>query len=237
MLKSGQAKGFTLVEISVVLIIIGLIIGGIVFGSSLIRSAEIKSVMSDFEKFDAAVVTFKLKYDGLPGDITNATSFFPVVTDGNGDGRISWLTGDTQSAWQELALAGLIQGSFSGTGATLTRQNAPTGFADRAVFAIYFIDNISTAGIATANMWTGNYLEIVRPGVSLSSDGRGIIPSLDALAMDVKIDDGRPATGRVLGAIGGSNLCLNASASYNYSGSYVANTNSLCTVSVRLSAQ
>ena len=43
--------GFTLIELSIVVVVIGLIAGGVLVGSSLIHAAEIHSVISDVEKF------------------------------------------------------------------------------------------------------------------------------------------------------------------------------------------
>ncbi len=43
-----RQRGFTLVEIAVVLVIIGLLLGGVLKGQELINSAKVKSVVSDF---------------------------------------------------------------------------------------------------------------------------------------------------------------------------------------------
>jgi prepilin-type N-terminal cleavage/methylation domain-containing protein len=62
--------GFTLVELSIVLVIIGLIVGGILVGRDLIRASEVRSSVSQLEKLDTAVNAFRLKYEALPGDIS-----------------------------------------------------------------------------------------------------------------------------------------------------------------------
>ena len=42
---TDQQKGFTLLELSIVLVIIGLIIGGILVGQDLIKAAEIRATV------------------------------------------------------------------------------------------------------------------------------------------------------------------------------------------------
>lgn len=73
--KNNQG-GFTLVELSIVLIIIGLIVGGVLAGQSLIRSARLQADVGNYNKLDAAVNAFNLRYSGLPNDLTNANALF-----------------------------------------------------------------------------------------------------------------------------------------------------------------
>jgi hypothetical protein len=106
MQAQSYKNGFTLVEMSVILIIIGLIIGGIVLGRELLREAELRSVMSDSEKIQSAIYSFQKKYDYLPGDFPRAESYWgqdnascPVVAtnvipkvatcNGDGNGKIN----------------------------------------------------------------------------------------------------------------------------------------------------
>jgi prepilin-type N-terminal cleavage/methylation domain-containing protein len=92
--------GFTLIELSIVLVIIGLIVGGVLVGQDLIRAAYIRAQITQIEKFNAAVNTFYGKYQALPGDMNNQTAqqygfsmaihnvSTPSTTGGNGDGII-----------------------------------------------------------------------------------------------------------------------------------------------------
>jgi len=69
--------GFTLIELSIVLVIIGLLAAGTLVGRDLIRAAELRAVISEVDKFKSAVNTFRSKYGCIPGDCPNATDFWP----------------------------------------------------------------------------------------------------------------------------------------------------------------
>src|ERR1035441_6191452 len=57
---------------AIVFVIIGLIVGGVLVGQALIRAAGVRATISQIEKYNTAVNTFRDKYGGLPGDL-NAT--------------------------------------------------------------------------------------------------------------------------------------------------------------------
>jgi prepilin-type N-terminal cleavage/methylation domain-containing protein len=116
--------GFTLIELSIVLVIIGLLVSGVLTGQYLIKAAEMKRFLTQLDSYDAAVNTFSTKYGCLPGDCTNLTTFFTAsdLTNGDGDGLINgidvYYTGgrsfyyETGPAWEVLSQEGLINGSY-----------------------------------------------------------------------------------------------------------------------------
>ena len=65
-------KGFSLIELSIVLIIIGLLVAGITGGASLIKSAELRAVMTDIRNYQTAVNAYYTSRGELPG--TNGSS-------------------------------------------------------------------------------------------------------------------------------------------------------------------
>src|SRR5271156_1365895 len=71
----GQRRGFTLIELSIVLVIIGLIVGGVLVGRDLIASAQVRSQITQIEKYNTATNTFRAKYGYLPGDIPDPLAF------------------------------------------------------------------------------------------------------------------------------------------------------------------
>ncbi|MBL8891583.1 MAG: prepilin-type N-terminal cleavage/methylation domain-containing protein [Planctomycetaceae bacterium] len=138
--------GFTLIEISIVLVIIGLVIGGVMMGKDLIEGAAIRSQISQIEKYNAAVHTFRLQYNALPGDMNqsqanslgfvargDSTGIMVGAGDGNGiiqgyhnTGTVSPCSscggaGENVFFWNDLTWANgknvnLIEGTFRPSG-------------------------------------------------------------------------------------------------------------------------
>ncbi len=114
---------FSLVELSIVLVILGLLVGGILAGQSLIRASELRTVSADVSRYNQAMLAFKDKYFALAGDITNATAFWGTAascpgtyttpssdnTTCNGDGNGQVTSIETWRTWQQLTAAGLTQ--------------------------------------------------------------------------------------------------------------------------------
>jgi len=176
--------GFTLIELSIVLVIIGLIIGGILTGQDLISAAGQRAQIAQIEKYNTAVNTFRNKYGSLPGDIPNpyATQFgFPARGQyqgtGNGDGIIAGAgcnngsvlcwggtieeSGETVLLWVDLSMAGLVDGSFN----TATAYSPPGSDITGAAIGSY---------LPQAKLGQGNYI-YAWSGISSWSAGTGDI--------------------------------------------------------------
>jgi prepilin-type N-terminal cleavage/methylation domain-containing protein len=77
---SARAAGFTLIEMSIVLVVIGLIVGAIMVGQNLIAAAAIRAQITQIEKYNSAVNTFRGKYDN--GNNASATMTYSIEQNG-----------------------------------------------------------------------------------------------------------------------------------------------------------
>ena len=99
-------RGFTLIEVSIVLLIVGIITGSILKGKDLIELAQIKSVVTDIETLQIAYAEYINIYGALPGDDKSAGVRFKNVSNGDGDNKIS--ASDAKKVFEHLWASGLI---------------------------------------------------------------------------------------------------------------------------------
>ncbi len=128
-------KGFTLVELSIVLVVVGLIIGSILVAVSILQNARVTSTINMLQSIQSASATYNQNYNALPGDDAQALARFSsqgVANSGGGNGVIGASTlsstydglaslasgnGAAESAlfWSHLRAAGLVKGQGSQT--------------------------------------------------------------------------------------------------------------------------
>ncbi len=209
-----QKNAFSLVELSIVLVILGLLTGGILAGQSLIRAAELRAVSTDVARYKASLQTFRDKYLAIPGDMSNATRFWtrqinaahcitnsaaavstPGVCDGNGDGMIQIAaaaseSGESFQIWRQLALAGLIEGSYTGTAGaaalsdTLAGTNVPAMRVSNVGCYLQYWDN--TPGGAGSPWFSVNYKNALTCGTKASWHDQAFLRPEEAWNIDTK---------------------------------------------------
>lgn len=215
-MTQSKQQGFTLIELSIVLVIIGLIVGGVLTGQSLIQAAQIRATVSQIEKFDTAANAFQGKYNGLPGDLQNCGSYFadsacssdPSLIAGNGKledtaGTYVLLSGEPVMFFHHMYLANLISDPATDTTAIdAVGQVAPaTTFAAGKIGSGTYIYPMTVASAIT--FFPGmNGMTVYRIG-GISTDGSSAPTDTDtltpaeALQIDNKRDDGLPNSGGV----------------------------------------
>ncbi|PIR39391.1 MAG: hypothetical protein COV35_02425 [Alphaproteobacteria bacterium CG11_big_fil_rev_8_21_14_0_20_39_49] len=87
--RPKSEKGFTLIELSIVIVIIGLIVAGVIGGQALVEQAKIRSQISEFQKYSVAYNTFKIEYNAILGDFNRASQYWTGAFDGDGNEAIS----------------------------------------------------------------------------------------------------------------------------------------------------
>ncbi|MFI4954463.1 MAG: Tfp pilus assembly protein FimT/FimU, partial [Gammaproteobacteria bacterium] len=119
--RSGkQRQGFTLIELSIVVVIISLLVAAISVGKNMVAAQQLNNAIKEIANYDAVFTLFKQKYDYAPGDMPNATTYWPSAYNGNGNGAIDMVpnnyvsSGESYYAWQHLSLSGMISGNYTG---------------------------------------------------------------------------------------------------------------------------
>lgn len=217
--------GFSLVELSIVLVILGLLVGGILAGQSLIHASELRAVGTEYNRYKTATMGFRDKYLYLPGDLPNAIVFWGAADggdginsdcknaettngntcNGNGDGIIDFSPAyEYVRFWQQLGNAGLIEGKYIGTtSVTVCNAATPGCLYPASKFSgglwTVWMDDVNTSSYVYNGNW-GNIL-------ALSGDPTGggasrllnfLVAPEDAWNIDTKLDDGKPGTGRLI---------------------------------------
>jgi prepilin-type N-terminal cleavage/methylation domain-containing protein len=181
-----NSKGFTLVELAIVLVIIGILLGAVLKGQELINNAKIKRVYSQYREVFAATLTYQDRYGALPGDDNTtglATRWNPVTyyTTGNGNGQINGGTlvnmftcaaataAERCGMWDHMRRAGILSGPLDGT-----NPRNPFG---------------GTVGMA--------YVTLGTPALLTNWIGMSNVPTNLAQSIDTQYDDGNALTGDI----------------------------------------
>jgi len=189
-------------ETSIVLVIVGLIAGVVLVGQDLIKAAEIRAAVKQLQTIQAAVNTFQSKYDCLPGDCPDASSYGlmtgyvvdyqPIANgatgDGNGDGLIGPLvqdSGEWYTFWLELRNSQLI--NYPGYKPCYFTGGPPFAVESKAESAVIMPYSnpefpMNFLRITSYDQWCSYPPEVF--GLS----------SAAAYGIDAKIDDGYPDT-------------------------------------------
>ena len=246
-------RGFTLIELSIVLVIIGLLVAGVTGGSYLLNQYRLRVVINEQNYYNAAINNFMNQYGQLPGDFNAASTMWPncyttpANCNGNNDGLIlraqgNQYTDESIRAWQHLYLAGHIDQNMSGYHSVLSENSIGINVPFSKFPGVgWFIDR-GLAGELSAN----NSMNVLTIGgrVSSSVNYNFAFTPFQSQSIDLKIDDGKPFTGKVRGiwndGVGlqwtttpvGTTCAISSTRGYNTGAAYIYKK--ICTLSFRM---
>jgi prepilin-type N-terminal cleavage/methylation domain-containing protein len=193
-----KAKGFTLVELAIVIVIIGALLGGVLQGQELIKQAKTRGIIKEYEELYTAYNMYFTKYNAIPGDHSKAISMLGASYEGNGDRKVN-IADENIYAFHHLSKAKLIRGQFdgiipSGNLANLGINIPRSDYEASNGFWIYYrqgspyYQKYQDINI----LWYGsNRLDVTRLY-------NGAVASIVANNIDRKIDDGKADSGLLI---------------------------------------
>lgn len=222
-------SAFSLIELSIAIVIIGLIVGGVMAGASLIRVSEVKTVISEFATYKQAALDFRMKYSALPGDLPDATSYWPSAANGDGNGQIlsagagAGAVAEFAQFWSQLVSAGLIEGAYTGTAGTvggghaIVGTNVPKATLTKAGWNAFWV------GVwgGNANNFSYDYGNLFGVGGNTGLDTwaySGVLKPEEVWNIDLKIDDGMPGAGKMI--VTNIVTCSTATSNTDYAATY-----------------
>ena len=176
-------RGFTLVELAIVLVIIGIILGAVLKGQEVINNAKAKRVLNDLKGLEALTWTFYDRYNRLPGDcpVTGPDGYIDSILystwstynlSSDASAPPSFCYGDNYNlSFNDLKYAGLVD------------KNSSNRFLFKHAFApgAFFIGRL--------RLPTGQYYNVI---------GVNRIPCWVAQSIDTAIDGSAfPGSGRI----------------------------------------
>jgi prepilin-type N-terminal cleavage/methylation domain-containing protein len=226
-------NGFTLVELSIVLVVVGLLISGVLLAQSMIQSAKINSFSKQIQQYDIAVSNFKTKFKHLPGDAP--------ACGGNGDGYIfdgftqdfTWRA-EIRSFWNCLSIFQNVKENEAGYLSQLapvpgiSMPKTKIGDKQTGIVGVTTQLSVRQVFVGKAIYGIGGMTGNINLGIAylFFSEIYPTISASDALAVDKKMDDGVANAGSVRATLpnyGGGTFGLTAD---NTAGSgCVMNTN------------
>ncbi|MEJ0010055.1 MAG: prepilin-type N-terminal cleavage/methylation domain-containing protein [Alphaproteobacteria bacterium] len=217
---------FTLIEMTIVLVIIGLLVGAVIAGQTILHSAmlqkTVKWQLAMKSEFDA----FTDKYQAYPGDMPNATNFWGVSTvaamncatqpgtasatgtcNGNGDGYVSWGSGggngENYNFINHLQLAGMDTTPLAQSAAF---PAAPGPYFQTPGQSETAVSYVGSGDPPYADKYDGSIpngslaqgIGLQTAGLCIAAGEAGAVLPADAAYMDTKTDDGLPTSGNFL---------------------------------------
>jgi len=212
-------RAFSLVELAMVMAIMAVLLAGVTGGARLMESSRLNKIALDLTEIESSIKAFELAYKALPGDLSNAQSYFGStlcqdhgshsVLTCNGDGNNelgSYYTsegkrGEHAYAYLHMQLAGVYKGRYAPHSSTaddywtISDLNTPSTYTKAGLKAYYAFWGNNVYGDSRYMIMLGKARD--------TDDGNHNKPYDAAFSLnmvkklDYKIDDNDVTTGRM----------------------------------------
>jgi len=191
-MTTTKNAGFTLTQLTVVLLIIGFSLAAVLKGRELINNARVKSFAKDFRNIPVFIYAYQERFHAVPGDdqqadvhVKGVKATTPAGTLGNGQINGAWNTSTNTDEsclfWAHIRLANMA------SGATIAACDSPGFYPVNATGGQVGVQNSNGfATITLPTVMTGTYI-VCSAGIS----GQFVIQ------LDTLLDDGNPQTGQM----------------------------------------
>jgi prepilin-type N-terminal cleavage/methylation domain-containing protein len=187
-MNKSRQRGFTLLEVIIVMVIVGLLVSGVVKGQELVMQTRVKETLNELNGLTGVYFAYIDRYRALPGDDLNAESRWQIfqAKKGNNDGAIGGAYDvqppdpstfaanvaayESLNFWWHMRLAGFVSGATIGQAAYMQPINSLNGRV-----------GVQNGGLGLHGL------------ITCSQN----LPDKVASAVDTQLDDQRSSTGTV----------------------------------------
>lgn len=227
----NNKKGFSLIELSIVLIIIGLLVAGITGGSSLIKSAELRAVMSDIRNYQTAVNAYYTSIGELPGTEGSSEMAFAdscdawaaMVNEGIIDTYLTSFSKDTTTNKYSCASMTTV-GSVNSVNSKMKGGFYALGYNNEMLANVIFL---------VGNGQTADGMTSATSGASATL-GTSVVSRKDAKFLDDKMDNGISDSGKIFAFTGSNTDAGGAGCVYSNSGTINKETTRDCGIAMSI---
>lgn len=170
-----QNKGFTLIELSVVLVILGMLVGGIIGASRLVNVSKVNAIIGNYRDITQASALFDAMYSELPGDASatevqgaKSGNNKTISTSGNGNSDRKIALATTNDGVEAAAFYGHLYKSeiLSGPGVPSVSAKADCTTLANNLF-VSAVSGTSSKPLKVTPIYSGNSQYLVFSSVDL----------------------------------------------------------------------